>query len=66
MHSLHNNSSFTVKYIIFCNIFGLNYPQSKDLQQLKEEDKQTIFQLLEKMLTNKKFKDFFQKNAAAR
>jgi hypothetical protein len=35
------------------------------MQQLEEEDKQTIFRLVEKMLTNKKFKDFFQKNAAS-
>lgn len=34
------------------------------IQQLDEEDKQTIFRLVEKMLTNKKFKEFFQKNAA--
>lgn len=33
-------------------------------QQLDEEDKQTIFKLIDKMLTNKKFKDFFQKNIA--
>lgn len=35
------------------------------IQQLDEEDKQTIFRLIEKMLTNKKFKEFFQKNVAA-
>lgn len=35
------------------------------INQLEEEDKQTIFRLVEKMLTNKKFKDFFAKNAAA-
>jgi len=39
--------------------------QMRLLQQLDEEDRQTIFRLLEKMLTNKKFKDFFQKNLAA-
>ena len=32
--------------------------------QLEEEDKQTIFRLIDKMLTNKKFKDFFNKNVA--
>ena len=37
--------------------------QIRLIQQL-EEDKQTIFKLIEKMLTNKKFKDFFAKNAA--
>lgn len=35
------------------------------IQQLDEEDKQTIFKLIDKILTNKKFKDFFQKNVAA-
>lgn len=39
--------------------------QMKLIQQLDDEDKQTIFRLIEKMLTNKKFKDFFQKNVAA-
>ena len=39
--------------------------QIRLLQQLEEEDKQTIFRLVEKMLTNKKFKDFFAKNAVA-
>ena len=39
--------------------------QMKLIQQLDEEDRQTIFRLIEKMLTNKKFKDFFQKNVAA-
>jgi hypothetical protein len=34
------------------------------LRQLGEDDKQTIFKLIDKMLTNKKFKDFFQKNVA--
>jgi hypothetical protein len=35
------------------------------IQQLEEEDKQTIFKLIDKMLTNKKFKDFFNKNVTA-
>ena len=39
--------------------------QMKLIQQLDEEDKQTILRLIDKMLTNKKFKDFFQKNVAA-
>jgi two-component system response regulator YesN len=38
--------------------------QMRLIQQLDEEDKQTIFRLIEKMLTNKKFKEFFQKNVA--
>ncbi len=35
------------------------------IQQLEEIDKRTIFKLIDKMLTNKKFKDFFAKNTAA-
>jgi hypothetical protein len=38
--------------------------QMRLIQQLEEEDKQTIFKLIDKMLTNKKFKDFFAKNVA--
>jgi len=37
----------------------------KHIQQLDDEDKQTIIRLIDKMLTNKKFKDIFQKNVAA-
>lgn len=39
--------------------------QMRLIQQLDEEDRQTIFKLIDKMLTNKKFKDFYQKNIAA-
>lgn len=39
--------------------------QMRLIDQLEEDDKQTIFRLIEKMLTNKKFKEFFQKNVAA-
>ena len=35
------------------------------IQQLDEEDKKTIFRIIDKMLTNKRFKDFFNKNIAA-
>jgi len=38
--------------------------QMRLIQQLDDEDKKTIFKLIDKMLTNKKFKDFFQKNVA--
>jgi len=31
---------------------------------LADKDKNTIFKIIDKMLTNKKFKDFFQKNVA--
>lgn len=41
-----------------------NAEQLQLIQQLEEEDKQTIFKLIDKMLTNKKFKDFFAKNVA--
>ena len=37
----------------------------KLIQPLDDEDKQTILRLIEKMLTNKKLKEFFQKNVAA-
>tara|TARA_A100001015_G_scaffold153002_1_gene169791 strand:+ start:349 stop:714 length:366 start_codon:yes stop_codon:yes gene_type:complete len=36
--------------------------QLRLIQQLPEEDRQTIFKLIDKMLTNQKFKDFFTKN----
>ena len=39
--------------------------QMQLIQQLDEEDKKTIFRIIDKMLTNKKFKDFFNKNIAA-
>ncbi len=39
--------------------------QMRLIQQLDEDDKQTIFKLIDKMLTNKKFKDFFNKIIAA-
>lgn len=38
--------------------------QMRLIQQLEGDDKQTIFKLIDKMLTNKKFKDFFAKNVA--
>lgn len=38
--------------------------QVRLIQQLDDEDKQTIFHLRDKMLTNKKFKGFFHKNVA--
>jgi transcriptional regulator with XRE-family HTH domain len=34
------------------------------IKQLDEEDCKTIFSIIDKMLTNKKFKDFFKKNVA--
>jgi transcriptional regulator with XRE-family HTH domain len=36
--------------------------QMKLISQLDEEDKQTIFKLIDKMLTNNKFRAFFQEN----
>jgi transcriptional regulator with XRE-family HTH domain len=38
--------------------------QMRLIQQLEDDDKQTIFKLIDKILTNKKFKDFFAKNVA--
>jgi transcriptional regulator with XRE-family HTH domain len=39
--------------------------QMRLIQQLNDEEKQTILHLIEKMLTNKKFKDFFAKKLTA-
>lgn len=39
--------------------------QMRLIQQLDEEDKNIIFRMIDKMLTNKKFKEFYQKNIAA-
>ncbi|CAA0207038.1 hypothetical protein [Tenacibaculum maritimum] len=38
--------------------------QMRLIQELDEDDKQTIFKIIDKMLTTKKFKDFFNKNVA--
>lgn len=38
--------------------------QMQLIQELEEEDKNTIFKIIDKMLTTKKFKDFFNKNVA--
>lgn len=38
--------------------------QMRLIEQLDDDDKATIFKLIDKMLTNKKFKDFFNKNVA--
>lgn len=35
------------------------------INELDEEDKQTVFKIIETMLTKKKFKDFFNNNIAA-
>jgi transcriptional regulator with XRE-family HTH domain len=34
------------------------------IKQLDEDDKTTVFKIIDTMLTKKKFKDFFQKNVA--
>lgn len=39
--------------------------QMELIQQLDDEDKTTVFKIIDKMLTTKKFKDFFNKNVAA-
>lgn len=38
--------------------------QMRLLQQLDEDDKKTVFKIIDKMLTTKKFKEFFNKNIA--
>jgi hypothetical protein len=38
--------------------------QMQLLLQLDEEDKSTVFKIIDKMLTTKKFKDLFNKNLA--
>ena len=38
--------------------------QMKLLQELDEDDKNVVFKIIDKMLTTKKFKDFFNKNVA--
>jgi transcriptional regulator with XRE-family HTH domain len=35
------------------------------IDNLDEEDKNTVFKIIDKMLTNKKFKEFFDKNLAS-
>ncbi len=36
--------------------------QIRLIQQLEEEDKQTVFKIIDKMLTTKRFKTFFEQN----
>jgi len=38
--------------------------QMRLIQELDEDDKQTVSKIIDKMLTTKKFKDFFNKNVA--
>ena len=35
------------------------------IEELNEDDRNIIYKMIDKMLTNKKFKDFFNKNIAA-
>jgi transcriptional regulator with XRE-family HTH domain len=39
--------------------------QMRLLAELDEKDRSIVFAIIDKMLTNKKFKDFFNKNVAA-
>ena len=41
------------------------FEQINLINQLEEDDKQTVFKIIDTMLTKKKFKDFFNKNVAA-
>ena len=43
----------------------LTLEQMELIQQLDDDDKSTVFKIIDKMLTTKKFKDFFNKNIAA-
>ena len=38
--------------------------QNRLFNELDEEDKKTVFSIIDKMLTNKKFKTFFKENIA--
>jgi hypothetical protein len=38
--------------------------QVRLIQELDDDDKHVIFKMIDTMLTKKKFKDFFNKNAA--
>ena len=42
-----------------------DFEQLHLINQLDEEDRQTVFKIIDTMLTKKKFKDFFSKNIAA-
>jgi transcriptional regulator with XRE-family HTH domain len=41
------------------------FEQINLINQLDDEDKQTVIKIIDTMLTKKKFKDFFQKNVTA-
>jgi hypothetical protein len=41
------------------------FEQLNMIRQLDEEDRATVFKIIDTMLTKKKFKDFFNKNIAA-
>ncbi len=45
--------------------FRASWGQFKLMQQLDDEDKQTVMKIINTMLTKAKFKDFFNKNIAA-
>jgi hypothetical protein len=42
-----------------------NFEQINLINQLDEDDRTVVFKIIDTMLTKKKFKDFFQQNAAA-
>lgn len=42
-----------------------NFEQINLINQLDEEDRTVVFKIIDTMLTKKKFKDFYQQNAAA-
>lgn len=59
----YNNENIPPKEIVIEDQTSVE--QLKLIQELDEDDKQTIFKLIDKMLTYKKFKEFFNKNIAA-
>jgi len=60
---INYNENVKPKEIVIEDISILK--QMELIQQLDEEDKSTVFKIIDKMFTTKKFKDFFNKNVAA-
>ena len=60
---INYNENFIPKEIVIEDKSTLE--QMELIQQLDEDDKSTVFKIIDKMLTTKKFKDFFNKNVAA-
>lgn len=50
------------KFLRECKLDKPDLEKMNLINQLEEEDKQTVFKIIDTMLTKKKFKDFFNKN----